>query len=33
MVYGSAALTNDEAFRRASIDGSLIVENFGVSPR
>ena len=36
MVYGSAAqcatLTNDEEFRRASIDASLIVENFGVVP-
>jgi hypothetical protein len=36
MVHGSeaqcAALTNDEEFRRASIDASLIVENFGVVP-
>jgi hypothetical protein len=36
MVGGSAeqcaALTNDEEFRRASIDASLIVENFGVVP-
>jgi hypothetical protein len=36
MVYGSdaqcAALTNDEEFRRASIDASLIVDNFGVVP-
>jgi hypothetical protein len=36
MVQGSeaqcAALTNDEEFRRASIDASLIVENFGVVP-
>jgi hypothetical protein len=36
MVYGSeaqcAALINDEEFRRASIDASLIVENFGVVP-
>ena len=27
-----AALINDEEFRRASIDASLIVENFGVVP-
>jgi hypothetical protein len=36
MVHGSAdqcaALTNDEEFRRATIDASLIVENFGVVP-
>jgi hypothetical protein len=36
MVKGSeaqcAALTNDEEFRRASIDASLLVENFGVVP-
>jgi hypothetical protein len=36
MVHGSAeqcaALTNDEEFRRSSIDASLIVENFGVVP-
>ena len=36
MVGGSAeqcaALTNDEEFRRASIDAGLIVENFGVVP-
>ena len=36
MVHGSeaqcAALTMDEEFRRASIDASLIVENFGVVP-
>src|SRR4051812_18900155 len=36
MVHGSqaqcAALTNDEEFRRASIDASLIVDNFGVVP-
>ena len=36
MVGGSAdqcaALTNDEEFRRASIDANLIVENFGVVP-
>ena len=36
MVHGSAeqcgALVNDEEFRRASIDASLIVENFGVVP-
>jgi hypothetical protein len=36
MVYGSeaqcAALPMDEEFRRASIDASLIVENFGVVP-
>src|SRR5919198_5587227 len=36
MVHGSeaqcAALTNDEEFRRASIEASLIVENFGVVP-
>jgi hypothetical protein len=36
MVYGSegqcAALGNDEEFRRASIDASLIVDNFGVVP-
>jgi hypothetical protein len=36
MVHGSAeqcsALTLDEEFRRASIDASLIVENFGVVP-
>jgi hypothetical protein len=36
MVGGSAeqcaALTNDEEFRRATIDASLIVENFGVVP-
>jgi hypothetical protein len=34
MVYGTAeqcgALTNDEEFRRASIDASLIVDHFGV---
>jgi hypothetical protein len=34
MVHGSeaqcAALANDEEFRRASIDASLIVDNFGV---
>ena len=34
MVYGSeaqcAALPNDEEFRRATIDASLIVENLGV---
>jgi hypothetical protein len=27
-----AALTNDEEFRRANTDASLIVENFGVVP-
>jgi hypothetical protein len=36
MVHGSeaqcAALINDEEFRRANIDASLIVENFGVVP-
>jgi GNAT superfamily N-acetyltransferase len=36
MVHGTAeqcaALGNDEEFRRASIDASLIVENFGVVP-
>jgi hypothetical protein len=36
MVHGTAdqcaALTNDEEFRRASIDASLIVDNFGVVP-
>jgi hypothetical protein len=36
MVHGSeaqcAALANDEEFRRASIDASLIVEKFGVVP-
>ncbi|WP_156028038.1 hypothetical protein [Candidatus Solirubrobacter pratensis] len=36
MVHGSAdqcaALQNDEEFRRATIDASLIVENFGVVP-
>jgi hypothetical protein len=36
MVHGSeeqcAALPNDEEFRRAVIDASLIVENFGVVP-
>jgi hypothetical protein len=36
MAYGSeaqcAALPNDEEFRRATIDASLIVENFGVVP-
>jgi hypothetical protein len=36
MVHGSreqcAALTNDEEFRRASTDASLIVEHFGVVP-
>src|SRR4051794_17905408 len=36
MVGGSteqcAALTNDDEFRRASIDANLIVENFGVVP-
>ena len=36
MVRGSeaqcAALTNDEEFRRASIDAMLIVDNFGVVP-
>jgi hypothetical protein len=36
MVHGSeaqcAALTNDEEFRRACIDASLIVDNFGVVP-
>jgi hypothetical protein len=36
MVHGSeaqcAALPNDEKFRRAVIDASLIVENFGVVP-
>jgi hypothetical protein len=36
MVHGSAeqcaALTGDEEFRRASIDASLIVDNFGVVP-
>jgi hypothetical protein len=36
MVQGSeaqcAALPNDEEFRRATIDASLIVENFGVVP-
>src|SRR5215213_7916819 len=36
MVQGSeaqcAALPNDEEFRRACIDASLIVENFGVVP-
>jgi hypothetical protein len=34
MVHGStdqcAALVNDEEFRRATIDASLIVDNFGV---
>ena len=29
---GDAALANDEEFRRASIDASLIVDNFGVVP-
>jgi hypothetical protein len=36
MVHGSesqcAALANDEEFRRATIDATLIVENFGVVP-
>ena len=36
MVHGSdtqcAALTQDEEFRRASIDAGLIVDNFGVVP-
>jgi hypothetical protein len=36
MVHGSAdqcsALANDEEFRRACIDASLIVDNFGVVP-
>src|SRR3954462_252391 len=36
MVHGSAdqcaALQTDEEFRRATIDASLIVENFGVVP-
>jgi len=36
MVHGSeaqcAALTNDEEFRRATVDASLIVDNFGVVP-
>ena len=36
MVHGSeaqcAALAGDEEFRRASIDASLIVDNFGVVP-
>jgi len=36
MVHGSqaqcSALANDEEFRRASIDASLIVDNFGVVP-
>jgi hypothetical protein len=36
MVHGSeaqcAALMSDEQFRRASIDASLIVDNFGVVP-
>jgi hypothetical protein len=36
MVHGSeaqcATLANDEEFRRASIDASLIVDNFGVVP-
>jgi hypothetical protein len=36
MVHGTAeqcaALANDEEFRRASIDATLIVENFGVVP-
>jgi hypothetical protein len=36
MVHGTeaqcAALPNDEEFRRAVIDASLIVENFGVVP-
>ena len=36
MVHGSeaqcATLSNDEEFRRASIDASLIVDNFGVVP-
>lgn len=36
MVHGSgeqcAALSMDEEFRRASLDASLIVENFGVVP-
>ena len=36
MVHGSeaqcATLPNDEEFRRATIDASLIVENFGVVP-
>src|SRR5215210_7144447 len=36
MVHGSAAqcaaLQMDEEFRRASIDASLIVENFGIVP-
>lgn len=36
MIHGSAqqcsALNEDEEFRRASIDASLIVENFGVVP-
>ena len=35
-VYGSeaqcAALSDDEEFRRASIDAGLIVDNFGVVP-
>jgi hypothetical protein len=36
MIHGSEAqcgtLPNDEEFRRATIDASLIVENFGVVP-
>ena len=36
MVHGSesqcAALANDEEFRRASVDATLIVDNFGVVP-
>jgi hypothetical protein len=36
MIHGSAqqcgALNEDEEFRRASTDASLIVENFGVVP-
>lgn len=36
MIHGSAeqcaALTNDEEFRRASIDAGLIVDHFGVVP-
>ena len=36
MAHGSteqcAALQNDEEFRRAAVDASLIVENFGVVP-
>jgi len=36
MVHGTEAqcaqLANDEEFRRASVDASLIVENFGVIP-